>query len=174
MKRILVLALGIMLLFGIGEVLATEGSATVTVEYIASDVSGIPSAAEIKWVVTTGTIHTGGAGNATACAVVTTDETDIQLRAIWKKARRIDRVIIVPDGGATVPTTLYDVELRVSTAIASDLLGGFGDNLVNTTTYMDGPMTETNTYPMFIRSLPVIYAINCGASNIFTIYLLIQ
>jgi hypothetical protein len=172
MRRLIAIVVGLLLCFG-STVWATEGTATLTVEYLSvAHIDGIPRSAELKWVVTSdGT--TGKVGSATACAVTTTATVDLQIVKIFKRARRIDRVIIIPAGGAAAPSAAYDIEVRVNTSISSDLLGGLGDNLVNTTTYMDAPDTETNTYPMYIRELPIMFGENIGNSNTYTVYLLL-
>jgi hypothetical protein len=144
------------------------GTATLTVEYVSSDSSGIPSAAELKWVVSG-----NSTGDVLTPTVTTTSTTDLILATVFKTARRIDRVIINPTGG-TAPANNYDIEVRVNSSIASDLLGGLGDNCGNTTIKMDAPDTETNAYPLYMTETPVMYGTNLGVnSRTYTILMLL-
>jgi len=167
MKRIMGILAILLLCCGVSY---AAGTATLTVEYVSGGPGGIPDAAELKWVC---------AGNATGYltspTVTTTETTRIILRKIFESARRIERVIIDPTGGGgTAPANLYDIEVRVNSLIANDLLGGLGDNCGNTTIKMDSPLTETNNYPMYLRETPVVYGVNLGITRTFAIHMLVR
>lgn len=162
MKRILLTMLLAVLFFCPSLALAA-GTATITVNWMSSD----EAAFELKW-----DCLADAAGNISAPSVTWDTWNAEAPPLLWKYARRIDRVIIVPDAGGTQPDDLYDIEVRVSSSITSDLLGGLGDNLSDTNTSMDAPLTEANGYPMFVTETPVIYGENIGASNGCTIYIL--
>jgi len=168
MKRLMVL-MAVVFLF-LGGIAHAAGTATLTVEWTSvSAGAGIPAAAELKWVCT------GNAtGDLTSPTVTTTSTTDILLNQIFKVARRIDRILIDPTGGGgTAPANLFDIELRLSSTFANDLLGGLGDNCGNTTIIMDAPVTETNSYPVHLRETPVIFGDNLGATRTFAIWILL-
>jgi len=165
MKKVIGIMLLTLVLLVCPHLVFAAGTVTISVGWVSQD----KGSCQLVWDCTS-----DASGNMSA-PTPTWDTPDTNPPIwLWADSRRIDRVIIVPDSGGTAPDPLYDMEARVSSTISTDLLGGLGDNLSQTVTSMDAPLTETNGYPMMVLETPVIYAENMGNANGFTIYILFK
>lgn len=92
---------------------------------------------------------------------------------------RIDRVIFTPGSGTDQPSDAYDVKLhRVVGGTADttdDLLGAIGDNLSQTNTKRDAPLTAANGFVVrLFRDSLAPSAVNVGDAKKFTLRVLVD